>query len=268
VTDVDLRRLAIAFACSIAIHEVLAALLPAAPPDRQDREIVTHVAIAREERRPTPRPTATPTPQPVKIVVRHVQPSGTHAHIEMVKHAGARRPTPPKSLLATPVPMVLPTGGAGAGAQNGAGAGSLSNAQGNGSGTGDAGNGSGAGLCGAVDFQASGSAVLDASTGMYERTNIVATVYYTDGSSERVPLDWTWRWPNEAQDPFDTDSDAPMLFQFPPLAQRANEPPVIQYIMAHTTPSGHTRLNGQCPNIPPAPASRAAPESTPQAVPD
>jgi len=229
-------------------------LIPRQPPlETREAPIIVHVTLARIVRKPRPRPSPTPTPPPVKVPVPAVVAAGVHAHVEPVKHAGAKRPTPPKVHLVTPAPA-LPTGGQGAGAQNGVGAGSLSDVNGNGNGTGTAGNGNGAAICGAVDFEASGLAHYDAQTGFYERSDIIATVYYADGSSQRIPLDWTWQYKSEADDPFDPASSAPMLFQFPPPDQIASEPPVIQYIIAHTTPDGRTRLNDQCPNIPPPPS--------------
>ena len=268
MTSVNLRRLAIAFACSIAIHEVLIALIPPGrPPEPAAREILTHVTIARVERHPTPRPTPTPTPPP-KIVVRAFEASGTHAHVARIKHEGAKRPTPPKSIEATPLPIVVPSGGTGAGAQNGSGAGSLSQTQGSGNGTGAQGSGNGAGICGAADYSSAGEhATFDPATGTYERSNILVTVHYADGHAETIPLDWAWHWKSEADDPFDINSDAPLLFQFPPLAQRAQEPPLVQFIMAHTAPTGRSLLNTHCPNIPQAPTMSGSEQSAPTSVP-
>ncbi|HTX56666.1 MAG TPA: hypothetical protein VMD47_06150 [Candidatus Acidoferrales bacterium] len=245
----SLRRLGIALACSIAVHEIVAAFIPRAAPVEPAREsIVARVTIARIT--PTTTPAPTPTP-PRKVLAQAIVAAGTHARIESVKRVGAKRPTPPKIVLVTP-DVSLPTGGEGAGAQNGTGAGSLSAVNGNGNGAGANGSGNGAGLCGAVDFEASGPATYDPQAGDYVRNNIVATVYYADGSSEQIPLDWTWHFKSEDDDPF--ASDAPMLFQFPPPDKIAGEPPAIQYIIAHTTPGGRTRLNDRCPNIPPPPS--------------
>lgn len=263
MTSQDLRRLAIALACSIAIHEIAVALIPRPAAPSQERETVSHVTIAQvRRRRPPPTPKPTPTPPPPHAVVHAPQPAGARAHVEPIKHAGARRPTPPKLRVATPA-AALPTGGEGAGAQRGTGAGSTSAQEGSGTGSGVAGAGNGA-LCGAVDFQSTGVATYDAATGTYERSNIVATVYYADGTSERIPLDWTWRWKSEDDDPFNTDEDAPMLFQFPPADKLAGEPPAIQYIIAHTTRDGRTKLTDRCPNIPPPPPT---PRESPAAAP-
>ncbi|HUN30174.1 MAG TPA: hypothetical protein VMV65_10250 [Alphaproteobacteria bacterium] len=251
----DLRRLAVALACSLALHEALVAMIPAPRLIKSDDEaIVARVTIARIVRTPTPKPTPTPAPLPVRKVSQVS--SGVHARVEHVKAAGAKRPTPPKAVEATPDAPV-PTGGQGAGEQNGSAAGSLSDVNGNGSGTATAGNGSGAGICGAVDFESTGLAKYDPQSGDYERSNIIATVYYADGSSQRIPLDWTWNYKSESVDPF--ASSAPMLFQFPPVQQRASEPAPIQYIIAHTTADGRTKLNDRCPNIPPPPSASPQP---------
>jgi hypothetical protein len=254
VTSANLRRLAIAFACSIAIHEVAAALIPHPSSQAPEREIVTNVTIARVEQRarPTPLPTPTPTPPPVREIVHAALTSGAHAHVEPIKHVGARRASPPKSKLATPDVAPVPTGGQGAGAQNGTNTGSTSAEEGTGNGTGTTGSGNGAKLCGAVDFQSRGRAAYDPSSGTYSRSNVVATVYYADGSSENIDLDWTWSWKSEDDDPFSND-DAPMLFQFPPADRIASEPAAVQYIITHTTTTGHTVLTDRCPNIPPPP---------------
>ena len=236
----------------MVLHALVLSLLPrqnAVEP--QTEPIVARVTLAHIVHTPTPSPA--PTPPPVHRIAQTALASGVHARVERIKRAGAKRPTPPKAVYATPDAPV-PTGGQGAGAQVGANAGSLSAQNGNGNGTGDAGsgNGSGAPLCGAVDFEAIGLAKWDPDTGYYER-QITATVYYADGSSERIPLDWPWRYKSEADDPFNTDT-AYVAFQFPPVDQRANEPAPIQYIMAHTRSNGTTVLTDKCPNIPAAPS--------------
>jgi len=248
----DVRRLAIAFACAVALHEIAVAFIPRQRPlENQEEPLIAHVTIARIVHTPTPAPA--PTPSPVRILAPSRTTAALRAHVEPVKHAGAKRPTPPKVALTTPQ-APIPTGGQGAGAQNGTDSGSLSDTSGSGSGTGESGAGNGAGICGAVDFESTGLAKYDPQSGEYERTNIVATVYYADGSSARIPLDWIWYYKSEDSDPF-ASSTVPLLFQFPPKMQRATEPAVIQYIMAHTTADGRTQLNDRCPDIPPPPAS-------------
>lgn len=246
------RRLTIAAASALVLHAIGLLLIPRQPAVEAPQEaIVARVTLARITRTPSPRPSPTPPPPPHTTVAE--VPAGVHARIERIKHVGARRPTPPKVVYATP-DAAVPSGGEGAGAQNGTAAGSVSTTSGNGNGTGNAGAGSGGGtpLCGAVDFEATGEAKYNADTGYYER-KITATVYYADGTSERIPLDWPWRYKTEADDPFSSDS-AYVPFQFPPDDQRSSEPAAIQYIIAHTRPNGTTTLTDKCPNIPPPPS--------------
>jgi hypothetical protein len=249
-----LRRLGVAFAIALALHAIAFALVPRQNAVKAPQEaIVARVTLARIARTPSPRPS--PTPAPREVIAEAIVHAGVHARVEPIKHAGARRPTPPKVVYATP-DAAIPSGGEGAGAQNGAGAGSLSGTTGSGNGTGAAGNGNGSGAapCGAVDFEAIGEAKYNPDTGYYER-KITATVYYADGSSERIALDWPWLYKSEADDPFNSDSTY-VPFQFPPADQRASEPPPIQYIIAHTRPNGTTLLTDRCPNIPPPPSPR------------
>ncbi|MEO9170712.1 MAG: hypothetical protein ABI282_07065, partial [Candidatus Baltobacteraceae bacterium] len=191
-----------------------------------------------------------PVPSHAKVVVP--APAGKSAPKETIKRIGAAHPKPPHISLAKPIRDVpVTTGGQGAGAGNASGAGSVGSG-GNGTGTGDSGNGAGGGgaPCGAVDFSSRGEAHYNAASGFYERESIVATVHFEDGSAQTVPLDWTWRFKSEEFDPF-KNPDAPTFFQFPPANQRANEPPLVQYIMKHSSAHGNTTLRGDCPNIPP-----------------
>jgi hypothetical protein len=246
------RRLAIAAACSIALHEILAGLMPPLIPRATDsREVVQHVAITRIAHLATPTPHPTPTPRTLHtLVVAQTQTAGVSARAEVIRRMGAPRVKAPKVLHATPVPEPVSTTGQGAGEGNASDAGSLGTG-GTGSGAGNQGNGAGGGgaPCGAADFEARGRAVFNQDTGYYERSGIVAIVHYADGASERVPLDWTWRYKNEDDDPFSNGS-APMYFQPPPLDQQAGESAAVQYIMKYSNANGSTRLNDQCPNIP------------------
>jgi hypothetical protein len=149
--------------------------------------------------------------------------------------------------------MPVSTGGQGAGEGNAAGAGSLGNGgTGQGAGNQGAGPGGGGAMCGAVDFEALGKASFDPDSGTYQRNNIVAVVHYADGTSERIPLDWTWHYKTEDDDPFSNPNQPVIHFQFPPVQQRASEPPAVQYIMKNTRADGGTTLNDQCPSIPSA----------------
>lgn len=248
------RRILVAIACAIALHEILAALIPPfskAPPD--GKEVIEHVTIAKVVK-PTPTPTPKPTPTPIatpRVVARENE--GKQAVKMVIKRAGLDMVKPPKTIHTKPIWDYVPTkAGQGAGAGVKEGAGSLGTG-GQGTGTGNAGNGAGAGACGAVDIGATGLATFNPNTGMYERNNVYAIVHFADGTAQRVNLDWTWRYQTEEQDPF-KHVDLPLFFQFPPASQRAAEPPLVQYIMHNSNAQGHTLLNDQCPNIPAAPS--------------
>lgn len=261
------RRALVALACSIALHEIVAALIPAFLPSDVQHEVVEHVTIARIQMAPTPSPTPRPTPKAPPHVVTVAKnnvtptiapvvprPEGKAAHKEAIKREAAPRPKPPRVIHATPIWQTVPTGGQGAGAGAKSGAGSLGNgASGTGTGNQGSGAGGGGGPCGAVDFMSKGDATYNPDTGMYERDNVQAIVHYADGTAQTVDLDWTWRFKSRSDDPFNIHANAPMYFQFPPKAQRADEPPAVQYIMRYSSRAGHTLLNDTCPNIPAPP---------------
>ncbi len=246
------RRIWVAIACSIALHEIFAAVVPALiPAPSNTQEVVEHVTIAR-----ITKPTPSPKPKPTPIIPRRIsfnQNEGKQAPKMVIKRAGLNKPKPPRTIHTKPIWDIVPVKsgqGAGAGLNNGAG--SLGNG-GTGSGTGTEGNGEGAGPCGAVDFVANGQAQFNPETQMYERNNIDAIIHYADGSAQTVRLDWTWRWKSEDTDPFNMSPDTPVPFQFPPPSQRSSEPAEVQYIMQYTRANGHSKLNYECPNIPPVP---------------
>lgn len=240
----DSRRLAIAIAAAIALHEIFAGLLPQLLPHATNEpETVAHVTIAKIEKR-KPKPTPTPKPKPAippRVIAQVVDP-GKSAHVEVVKKSAASRPKVVTKYHSKPIAAV-PVGGQGAGAGSKGTVGSLGTG-GTGSGSGDQGNGSG-GACGDIDFADPSAASYDAATGNYFYDGIEMIVHYSDGHAETTTLDYPWHYHNPAMDPF-KHTDAPMLFQFPPKAMRANEPPIVQYVMAHTDEMGGTQLNG-CP---------------------
>jgi hypothetical protein len=256
------RRLLVAFAASIAAHEIFAGIVPGiAPHQTQVQERVDRFTVARIEKRPKPTPTPVPTPKPTPKpqvlaharIVTTVQPTivpktttGKSAHKERIKHAGAARPKPPKISHAKPI-WDIPTGGQGAGAGKKVAAGSLGNGL-QGTGAGDSGNGEGAGEspCGSVYFQSVGNQPphLDRESGLYVYDKIRMSVHMADGSVQDIVLDYPWRYRNESGDPFlSGHNDVPMVFQWPPKEIRTDEPPLVQYVMTHTTREGFTELN-------------------------
>lgn len=257
----------VAFAVSIAVHEIIAGLVPPITPHQtQVREKVERFTVARIVRKPKPTPSPTPRPTPKPQVLAHarivttVQPtiipkttSGKSAQKETIKRAGAARPKPPKISHAKPI-WDIPVGAQGAGAGKGVGAGSLGSG-GHGAGAGNSGTGSGAGEapCGSVYFQSVNMQPpkFDRTTGFYVYDQIRMSVHMADGSVQDIVLDYPWRYKDEAGDPFiEGHSDVPMIFQFPPKAMRPNEPPLVQYVMSHTTREGFTELS-DCPSAAP-----------------
>ena len=256
------RRITIAIAISLALHEILAALLPGAPQQEHVQEYVANVEVLHVVKAtPTPVPRPTPAPVPVRnhaIVLAVPQkktvikaPSGASAHKEVIHHAGAARPKPQKISHAKPI-WDIPVGAQGAGAGKGTGAGSLANGT-NGTGTGSNGNGSGsqAAACGEVDFSVTGIPRYDRASGFYVYDRVKLIVHMSDGTQQELPLDYPWRYKSEAGDPF-LHSNVPTFFEFPPENMRANEPPIVQYVMKHTNSYGGTTLNN-CPGPVPTP---------------
>ena len=78
-----------------------------------------------------------------------------------------------------------------------------------------------------------------------------ATVSFMDGHTETAEFPYQWVYPNgEQTDPWSStnlkkpDFEIPM--QLPPPGAATNLPPLIQYIVKHTGPSGFTDL-ADCP---------------------
>lgn len=142
----------------------------------------------------------------------------------------------------------IPVGAQGAGAGNRSGAGSLGNGSG-GNGTGASGNGSGAGggtePCGYVEFSDPNGTRADPATGGFY-VDVSMSVHFPDGRSESLMLDYPWYYRTAQANPWSRqnvgDPDFSTTFQFPPADKRAGEPPLVQYVIAHTTSDGYTRL--------------------------
>jgi hypothetical protein len=249
----------VAFAIAVAVHEIIAGLIPATGSQAPaGREIVTRATVARIVVRPTPTPTAappTPSPPPVIVHTHHiaavqivavVAQSGVSAHKELVVHAGAARPRPPRVQHAKPI-WDIPTGAQGAGAGKLAGAGSLGNG-GTGTGAGDSGNGNGGGAgtqpCGFVTFMDPHGARYDPQTRGFW-VDVEMSVHFPDGHDASLMLDYPWYYPNASSNPFQNEN-VPMLFQWPPGDRAAGEPSLVQYVMQHSAQPGITLLK-DCP---------------------
>ncbi len=150
----------------------------------------------------------------------------------------------------------MPIGAQGAGAGARVAAGSLGSGGASGSGAGS-GNGGGAAAgsapCGFVDFSDPNGSRFDPKTGGFW-VDIRMSVHFPDGQSDSVTLDYPWYYPNESANPWSdrnlSDPNFPTTFQWPPPGKRAGEPPLVQYVIAHTFADGRTLLK-PCAAAPP-----------------
>lgn len=261
------RRLVLGFALALAVHEIVAGVFPwgtrpVVPPQRE--EVMTVARIVRITHRPTPkpRPTPRPTPQPTPRVIVHpkfiapehvltkiVNP-GASSQNQHIRRIASAHPMVHTRYHAKPATVHVPAGGQGIGTSTTAKA--LTGGIGTGgNGTGENGTGNGTGgapaadePCGYVDFEILALPTNDSRTGrVWEHVGIV--VHFPDGSTDSVPLDYPFYYPSKAEDPFQRDTTE-AAFQFPPESARAQEPPLVQYVMAHTTTNGLTTLK-ECP---------------------
>ena len=202
---------------------------------------------------PTPQPTPSPAPiaPNASQAVHSLTPnrSGASAARRKLHEAGGASVLPPP--IATPVaPAPLPSSaGQSAGAGTHHGSGSLG-AGGTGSGAASAGSGSGANAgvtpCGYVNI----IALQRKRVGGYVRVRVEISVRLSDGSAQIAHLDYPFLYPDDRGDPFSpehrNDPNYPVTFQTPPPELRATEPPLVQYVIAHSTPEGFTVLK-PCP---------------------
>jgi len=278
----NLRRLALAFAISLALHAAVVAFLHparvAAPPQREV-VVVTHLITIAHRPKPTPRPIpkTTPTPQPVRrhpaavIAPAHVAVAtpGHAAPPQRAKRRGQAAPRVQTRYHSTPSPVPVVMGGQGAGAGTGAAPRGGVGPGGAGAGTGASGTGSGAAAaeepCGFVEFvDVGGLNEFDPRTGGYV-VRIRMIVHFPDRHAEDVVLDYPWYYPDEASDPWSPQNtenpNFPVTFQWPPAAKAPLEPPLVQFVMQHTTREGYTKLR-DCPGnsgASAAPAARPSP---------
>lgn len=254
----------VAFAIAVALHEIVAGLIPRrTPPTATEPEVVAHIQIARITRRlPTPKPP--PPPRPPRIVSHsHVvaptetrvvarTTTGVSAPREIIHRVGAARPKPPKFSNTKPI-WDIPVGAQGAGAGKNSGAGSVGTG-GNGTGAGNAGSGNGAAVgnepCGFVTFENPHGAKFDPQTRGFW-VDVQMSVHFPDGHAESVLLDYPWYYAKSTLNPFENQS-VPMLFQWPPADKRDGEPPLVQYVMQHSAQPGITLLK-DCPEPSPTP---------------
>lgn len=229
------RRLTVAFAAAILLHAIFAASIPATAPSRTEQEEIVAIASIAHVR-PTPKPTPSPTPT-LREARRNS--ASTPVHREIVRHAGAARPKPSTLPRTKPI-WEIPAGAHGAGTGRGLGAGGL----------GGGASGSGAAQpCGYVEFSDPHGVRHDAQTGG-DWVEVEMTVHFPNRGAESLLLDYSWYYPNAATDPWAQqnldDPNFPTKFQNPPPGQRAGEPALVQYVIAHSSPDGRTLLK-DCP---------------------
>lgn len=262
------RRLLLGFALAIAIHEVIAGIFPwrahTIPPTPKETITIAKLTRIEHRPRPTPKPTPRPTPKPTPVpkvqtkaiaethVKPHVVNPGNPSQRQHIKRIASARPTVHTRYHSKPAAVHVPTGGHGAGTSTTAKAETGGTGPG-GTGTGESGTGQGTGgapqahePCGYVEFLPSQQPRIDQATGrIWEYVSL--RVHFPDTTQDTVDLDYPFYYSSESDDPFLPGHDnIPATFQFPPPDKRGSEPPLVQYVMQHTTGDGYTLLR-DCP---------------------
>lgn len=253
------RRLVVAFAVALAIIEITAMSIPshtyAVPEQPVERITIAKLVRIIHRAPPTPKPTPKPIVHSKVVAQTHVQPRvvnpGAPAQHQVVHRVASARPVIHTHFHSKPT-VHVPTGGHGMGTSKAAKA--VTGGVGPGGvGTGESGQGQGtAGApaahepCGYVDFSPNDKPTFDSRTGrVWEYVAII--VHFPDGSQQSVNLDYPFFYNSEAADPFmPGHGDVPATFQFPPPNQAGSEPPLVQYVIQHTSPDGYTTLH-DCP---------------------
>jgi hypothetical protein len=252
------RRFAIAFAASIAVHEVVAGVVPRGPATAPpQREIVTRAQLLRVVSRPLVKPAPRPRPTIALAPVATPPANRVRKLADAVEGRAGRRYDPAARLAPAPAQRygakpVWDVGGASGSAQLAAA--QMGNATGSGSGSGVNGTGSGAATgtepCGFVEFSDPHGSSFDARTrGFY--VDIRMQVHFADGTSQSVVLDYPWYYSSESVNPWSDqnlrDPNFPTRFQPPPSSKLESEPELVRYVIAHSTTDGMTLLR-DCPS--------------------
>ena len=241
-------RLLVAFAISIALHEIVAGLIPASLAHRPTRETVTHAQVLHITLVPiaTPAPLVQPPIPVARVAVVPVVKPRAIRNIEgrAGRHKLATRTQSLHAELAR-THNSKPIWDAGAGVKTG---GMLAQT---GNGALGAGQSSAAAEpCGFVIFSDPHGSQFDPQTRGFW-VDVRMSVHFADGSSQSLILDYPWYYPSEAANPWSDqnlkDPNFPTRFQPPPTAKRDAEPPLVQYVITHSTPEGLTLLH-DCPS--------------------
>lgn len=242
-----------AFAISIALHEIAAGTIPLDRSQPALRETVASARVVRITLHATPRPTATPAPRPIvtprpvlatptRVPFTPLARAASHPHHRtLVIHATHLQPN------ARPVWDTAargPSNGAVAAAGLAAGPGTGAGVQGNGSTA-----ASGEPPCGFVTFSDPHGSRFDTQTRGFW-VDIRMSVHFADGSSQSMMLDYPWYYSSEAANPWSAqnlkDLNFPTRFQPPPAERTSSEPPLVKYVAQHSTADGMTLLR-DCP---------------------
>jgi hypothetical protein len=207
--------------------------------------------------RAAPSPTQTPAPRAVVAQTAVVTPLAV-ARSATVHRAVSRRALPPAPMKEAPNAKPVwdtANGGATAGTSfagdGGTGAAGVG-AQANG------GDAAGADQpCGFVEFSDPHGSQYDPHTRGFW-VDIRMSVHFADGSSQSVMLDYPWYYPSEAANPWSSqnakDLAFPTRFEAPPAAKAVGEPPLVKYVLEHSSPEGLTLLR-DCPQAAATPSS-------------
>jgi hypothetical protein len=276
-TDRDyVRRLTIALAAAIALHEIVAGFWPyTSRKESADSVVAQRVTI---ERRPTPAPTPVPTPKPTPTVVptprialttkQYVHAAPRAAALPTVVRGGAAAkqqqhlivaPRPPVLIPVTPAPHHLAAttsmqngtakGIANGGAGTGGGAGNGNGGAG-GTNSGTGGTGIEPGMdtplspCGIPSFVGLRNRFRDGK--FYEDVEILVPL--RNGQVVDDYLHWTWVYADEDSNPWSArnhqNRDDPVLMQLPPPGYNleANQKAAAVLAIKHTRPDGTTDL--------------------------
>jgi hypothetical protein len=251
--------MALAFAISIAAHEVVAGFVPRMPGTQTPGyEVVSRAQIARVAIRPAP--TARPRTQraAVKTNVMHLVP---HRHVRTIGRAMEGRAGGRTGRPARRVALAAQYGSKPVWDVPGSGSGTAqlaTAANGSGNGQGSQGNGNDAASatepCGFVTFSDPHGSQYDARTRGFN-VDIRMSVHFADGSSQSLILDYPWYYASEAVNPWSAqnlrESDFPTRFQPPPPGKIDEEPALVRYVADHSTADGMTLLK-DCPTSAPS----------------
>jgi len=255
-------RLILAFACAIALHEIVLSVLrsPTQPTAEERQPAAQVIVIQTASPTPTPAPTPRPTPPPTPPPRLTIPPRATLAPRPQL--AGQARGTPsprrgggaPRAriLAAVPAPFAAPSAaGSGTGTSVGTGTGNAPGVGGGlgAKGTGTSGNGNGAvnaqTPCGVVEFETD---PVEERHGTTVGEHVTAIVSFPDHHRESAPFPYPWVYQNaEETDPWSSTNLKKGSFDIalqmpPPGADVATYSPLIQYIIKHTQSNGTTDL--------------------------